>query len=165
MILYAFLNHFSERYIAVICCCVLFQISFMTILFIGYGIYMVNILGSSSYGEGRTRLQVRLRHMNECRIFHNINSIAFLLYSPKIFKISSQINITNGRNLRQIQYFQWQSNVFIHTGSHTSWREMENDVNVTSLTLLAKQWHRRASGAVCTQFTARNLLYISRICI
>ena len=30
------------------------------------------IFGTSSYGEGRTSLRVRLRHMNECRIFHNI---------------------------------------------------------------------------------------------
>ena len=28
--------------------------------------------------------QVRLRHMNECRIFHNIHSIAFLLYTFNI---------------------------------------------------------------------------------
>ena len=34
------------------------------------------IFGTSSYGETRTSLQVRHRHMNECRIFHNINSIA-----------------------------------------------------------------------------------------
>ena len=39
------------------------------------------IFGPSSYGEGRTSLRVRLRHMNECRIFHNIYSITFLLYS------------------------------------------------------------------------------------
>ena len=38
------------------------------------------IFGTSSYGEGRTSLRVRLRYMNECRIFHNINSITFLLY-------------------------------------------------------------------------------------
>ena len=39
------------------------------------------IFGTSSYGEGRTSLQVRLRHMNECQIFHNINSITFLSYA------------------------------------------------------------------------------------
>ena len=39
------------------------------------------IFGTSSYGEGRTSLRVRVRHMNECRMFHNINSIIFLLYS------------------------------------------------------------------------------------
>ena len=40
------------------------------------------IFGTSSFGEGRTDLfpsyeRVRLRHMNECRIFHNINSITY----------------------------------------------------------------------------------------
>ena len=39
------------------------------------------IIGTSSYDEGRTRLRVRLRHMNECRKFHNIHSIPFLLYT------------------------------------------------------------------------------------
>ena len=39
------------------------------------------IFGTSSYGEGRTSLRVRLHHMNECRIFHNIHSITFLLYT------------------------------------------------------------------------------------
>ena len=39
------------------------------------------IFGMSSYCEGRTSLRVRLRHMNECRIFHNIHSITFLLYT------------------------------------------------------------------------------------
>ena len=37
------------------------------------------ILGTSLYGEGRTSLRVRLRHMNECRIFHNIHSVTFFI--------------------------------------------------------------------------------------
>ena len=41
----------------------------------------IGLFGTSSYGEGRTSLRVRLRHMNECRIFHNIHSITFLLYT------------------------------------------------------------------------------------
>ena len=41
------------------------------------------IFGTSSYGEGRTSLRVRLLHMNEWRIFHNINSKT--LYTLKIF--------------------------------------------------------------------------------
>ena len=44
------------------------------------------IFGTSSYGEGRTSLRVRLRHMNECRIFPNIDSITFLLYTPTLMK-------------------------------------------------------------------------------
>ena len=39
------------------------------------------IFGTSSYGEGRTSLRVRLHHMNECRMFHNIHSMTFLLYT------------------------------------------------------------------------------------
>ena len=31
------------------------------------------IFGSSSYGEGRTSLRVRLHHMHECRVFHIIH--------------------------------------------------------------------------------------------
>ena len=67
------------------------------------------------------------------------------------------LNISNDRNLRQIQHFQRQNNVFIHTRSHASWREMENDVNVTSMTLLTKQWRWREYGAICTPLTAGNL--------
>ena len=39
------------------------------------------IFGTSSYGEGRMSLRVRLLHMNECQIFYNIHSITFLLYT------------------------------------------------------------------------------------
>lgn len=39
---------------------------------------------TSSYSEGRTSLRVRLRHMNECRIFHNIKSITFSLYTQNL---------------------------------------------------------------------------------
>ena len=39
------------------------------------------IFGTSSYGEGCTSLRVHLRHMNECRIFYDIQSITFLLYT------------------------------------------------------------------------------------
>ena len=38
--------------------------------------YLLNvyceIFGTSPYGEGRASLRVRLCHMSECRIFHNI---------------------------------------------------------------------------------------------
>ena len=47
------------------------------------------IFGTGSYGEGRTSLRVRLRHMNECRIFHNIHSITFLLYTIYIYLLVS----------------------------------------------------------------------------
>ena len=50
-----------------------------------------DIYGMSSYGEGRTSLRVRLRHMNECRIFHNINSITFLLYTFDIKLLVSSV--------------------------------------------------------------------------
>ena len=72
-------------------------------------------------------------------------------------------NVSNDRTLRKIQHFQWQSNVFIHTQSHASWREMENGINTTSMTLLTKQWHRRESGAICTPLTDGNFLNILRI--
>ena len=49
------------------------------------------IFGMSSYGEGRTSLRVRLRHINECRIFHNIHSIAFLLYTFHIYLLVSSV--------------------------------------------------------------------------
>ena len=56
------------------------------------------IFGTNSYGEGRTSLRVRLRHMNECRIFRNIHSTTFLiltmlpntLYPMTGFKIASK---------------------------------------------------------------------------
>ena len=44
-----------------------------------------DIFGTSSYREGRTSLRLHLRHMNECRTFHNINLVTFLLYILKIF--------------------------------------------------------------------------------
>ena len=51
------------------------------------------IFGMSLYGEGRTSLRVRLRHMNECRIFHNINSITFLIYTFQInLLVSSELS-------------------------------------------------------------------------
>ena len=37
---------------------------------------------------------------------------------------------------------------------------MENDVNVTSMTLLTKQWRRRESDAICTPLTAEYFLNI-----
>ena len=49
------------------------------------------IFGTSSYGEGRTSLRVRHRHMNECRIFHNIHSITFLLYTFYINLLVSSV--------------------------------------------------------------------------
>ena len=52
------------------------------------------IFGTSSYGERRTSLRVRLRHMNECRIFHNINSITFLSYILKMFILRSIMLLT-----------------------------------------------------------------------
>ena len=53
--------------------------------------------------------------------------------------------------------------VFIYTRSHASWREMENDVNVTSMTLLTKQWRRREYGAICMPLIAGNFLNILQI--
>ena len=47
--------------------------------------------GTSSYGEGRTSLPVRLRHMKECQIFHNIPSITFLLYTFYIDLLVSSV--------------------------------------------------------------------------
>ena len=52
------------------------------------------IFGTSSYGEGRTSLRVRLRHMNECRIFHNIHSTTFLLYTFYINFLVSSVQST-----------------------------------------------------------------------
>ena len=49
------------------------------------------IFSTSSYGEARTSLQVCLRHMKECRIFHNINSITFLLYTFAINLLISSV--------------------------------------------------------------------------
>ena len=47
------------------------------------------VLGTSSYGAGRTSLRVRLHH---CRIFHNIHSRTFLLYTFNInLLVSSQL--------------------------------------------------------------------------
>ena len=60
------------------------------------------------------------------------------------------LKVLNDRNLRQIQHLQRQNNVFIHTRSHVSWHKMENGVNVTSMTVLTKQWGRRESGAIST---------------
>ena len=54
-----------------------------------YNYWLLNvyceIFGTSSYGEGRTSLRVRLRHMNVCQIFHNIHSIIFVLYTFYIY--------------------------------------------------------------------------------
>ena len=47
------------------------------------------IFVTSSYGEGRTSLRVRLRHMNDYRIFHNTHSISFLLYTRGYQKVLS----------------------------------------------------------------------------
>ena len=41
------------------------------------------IFGTSSYGED-AHLRVRLRHMNECRIFYDILSITFFIIYPLI---------------------------------------------------------------------------------
>ena len=46
--------------------------------------------------------------------------------------------------------------------SHASWREMENDVNITSVTLLTKQLRRLQSGAICISLNARNVLNIAK---
>ena len=50
------------------------------------------IFGTRSYGKGRTSLRVRVRHMNECRIFHNIHSLTFLLYAYHIYLLVSSRN-------------------------------------------------------------------------
>ena len=71
----------------------------------------------------------------------------------------SVLKISNGCNLHQIQHFQWQSNVFIHMGSHASWRKMDNDVTVTRITMVLT-WIRRQ---FCLPLTAGNFLNISRI--
>ena len=52
------------------------------------------IFGMSSYGDGRTSLRVRLRHMNECRIFHYIHSITFLLYTFYIYLLVLYVQST-----------------------------------------------------------------------
>ena len=41
--------------------------------------------------------------------------------------------------------------------------KMENDANVTSVTLLTKQWRRHESGDISTPLTAGNFLKILRI--
>ena len=64
------------------------------------------IFGTSLYGEGRTSLRVRLRHMNQCRIFDNIHvhSIIFLLYT---FHINSRfIRTVYIRNQNTIAVYQ-----------------------------------------------------------
>ena len=97
------------------------------------------IFGTSSYGEGRTSL--RLRHMNECQIFHNINSITF-------FNIPLKCTIHNASDKhfqnKSNQCFKWPqftSNQIVSTARQRihihakplPWHEMENDVNVTSV--------------------------------
>ena len=64
------------------------------------------IFGTSSYGEGRMSLPVRLRHMNQCRIFHNIHvhSITFLLYT--FYINSSFIRTVYRRNQNIIAVYQ-----------------------------------------------------------
>ena len=47
--------------------------------------------------------------------------------------------------------------------SHAHWSEIEYDVDVTSKTLLAKQWRRSQPGATCKPLTARRVLNISRM--
>ena len=47
------------------------------------------IFGMSSYGDGHTSLRVRLRHINECRIFHNIHSITFFIIYRYLLHLSS----------------------------------------------------------------------------
>ena len=43
--------------------------------------FTLEIVGTSSYGEGCTSLQVHLHHMKECQIFHNTKSMTFPLYT------------------------------------------------------------------------------------
>ena len=66
-------------------------------------------------------------------ILHHATLYIYLLLNLycEIFGTSSygEINISIGSNLRQIQYFKRQSNVFIHMRSHAPWREMEDDIN------------------------------------
>ena len=50
-------------------------------------------------------LRVRLRHMNECRIFHNINSITFLLYTLTIFILRLIMLLTS--TSKYAQRFKW----------------------------------------------------------
>ena len=111
------------------------------------------IIGMSSYGEGCMSLQVRLIHMNECWIFHNIGSTTFLLYYYYIplkysfydrqcfwLALLSMLNVSIDRNLRQIQHFQRQSNMSYTREANTYWHEMENNVKVT--------WHCQPNNGV-----------------
>ena len=86
------------------------------------------------------------RHMNECRIFHNINSITVLLYTLKMFILRSIMLLTNTSKSNQcFKWPQFTSNPTVPTARqriHTQakprpWHELENDVNVTSVTLLS----------------------------
>ena len=63
-----------------------------------YSIYSLltvyrKIFGTSSYGEGCTSLRVHLRNLNECRIFYNIQSITFLLYTFVKREIRSNLRL------------------------------------------------------------------------
>ena len=104
--------------------------------------------GTSSYGEGCTSLGVRLHYTNVSRIFHNINSVTFLLYTLKMFILQSIMLLANTSKSNQcFKWPQFMSNPVvsmarqrIHTyAKPRPWREMENDVNITCMTLLTKR--------------------------
>ena len=68
-----------------------------------YNIYRLlnvycELFDTSSYGKGRTSLRVRLCHMNECRICHNIHSITFLLYTFYIHCLISSVTYIRNQN-------------------------------------------------------------------
>ena len=153
------------------------QVQLRRIIFIGYWIYIVKYSAQvHMVKDARASEWVSAYDW----IFHNRDSVTFLLYTLKIFILwlimlltnasdldwlahLSMLNVSNDRSLHQIQHFQQQNNVFIHTWSHILWPKMENNDNVTSMTLLTKQWHQRESDANCTLLTAWNFLNILRI--
>ena len=71
--------------------------------------YIVKYSAQVHHGEGRTSLRVRLRHMNECRIFHNIHSITFLLYT---FYINLLVSLLLSTYEIKIQYRKINQNCF-----------------------------------------------------
>ena len=93
-------------------------------IFIGYWIYIVKY-SALIHMRRRTRiefilwniwhefiwrrspsLRVRLRHRNVCRIFHNVNSITFLLYTLKVTSLRSMIMLLT-RTSKSKQCFRW----------------------------------------------------------
>ena len=138
-------------------------------LIILYDIYRLldiycEIFGTSTYDEGHTSLPVHLRHMNECRIFHNINSVTFYYIPLKysfydwLYFWLAPFELSNDRSLYQIQHFQRQSNVLI---SHTyakprllarngKWQHHGNDVANQTMALMRIRRHLPATD--CWKF-------------